>query len=207
MKFQKKTTWISLLILLSFGVGQAIAKPIEVTGLVPARELTDDSALKPGLLPIYIYKLFKSVDEMPKLDIKTTKEKVGEPILFLDHVFGKNDLIFDSGVLTSLGIQMNGFLKFSEPGKYTLKTKSNDGICVWVSDKRIVYLPGIQTDHYSNEVVLDIQKPGWYPLVVKYFNRIGTAAIAMYWKLPGETNFSVIPAEAYAHEPISKGSP
>jgi hypothetical protein len=185
MKFQKKTTWISLLILLSFGVGQAIAKPIEVTGLVPARELTDDSALKPGLLPIYIYKLFKSVDEMPKLDIKTTKEKVGEPILFLDHVFGKNDLIFDSGVLTSLGIQMNGFLKFSEPGKYTLKTKSNDGICVWVSDKRIVYLPGIQTDHYSNEVVLDIQKPGWYPLVVKYFNRIGTAAIAMYWKLPG----------------------
>jgi hypothetical protein len=173
-------------------VGQAIAKPIEVTGLVPARELTDDSALKPGLLPIYIYKLFKSVDEMPKLDIKTTKEKVGEPILFLDHVFGKNDLIFDSGVLTSLGIQMNGFLKFSEPGKYTLKTKSNDGICVWVSDKRIVYLPGIQTDHYSNEVVLDIQKPGWYPLVVKYFNRIGTAAIAMYWKLPGETNFSVI---------------
>jgi hypothetical protein len=207
MKFQKKTTWISLLILLSFGVGQAIAKPIEVTGLVPARELTDDSALKPGLLPIYIYKLFKSVDEMPKLDIKTTKEKVGEPILFLDHVFGKNDLIFDSGVLTSLGIQMNGFLKFSEPGKYTLKTKSNDGICVWVSDKRIVYLPGIQTDHYSNEVVLDIQKPGWYPLVVKYFNRIGTAAIAMYWKLPGGTNFSVIPAEAYAHEPISKGSP
>jgi hypothetical protein len=207
MKFQKKTTWISLLILLSFGVGQAIAKPVEVTGLVPARELTDDSALKPGLLPIYIYKLFKSVDEMPKLDIKTTKEKVGEPILFLDHVFGKNDLIFDSGVLTSLGIQMNGFLKFSEPGKYTLKTKSNDGICVWVSDKRIVYLPGIQTDHYSNEVVLDIQKPGWYPLVVKYFNRIGTAAIAMYWKLPGETNFSVIPAEAYAHEPISKGSP
>jgi hypothetical protein len=207
MKFQKKTTWISLLILLSLGVGQAIAKPVEVTGLVPARELTDDSALKPGLLPIYIYKLFKSVDEMPKLDIKTTKEKVGEPILFLDHVFGKNDLIFDSGVLTSLGIQMNGFLKFSEPGKYTLKTKSNDGICVWVSDKRIVYLPGIQTDHYSNEVVLDIQKPGWYPLVVKYFNRIGTAAIAMYWKLPGETNFSVIPAEAYAHEPISKGSP
>ena len=122
MKLQKKTKWISLLILLSLGMGQAIAKPVEVTGLVPARELTDDSALKPGLLPIYIYKLFKSVEEMPKLDIKTTKEKVGKPILFLDHSFGKNDLIFDSGVLQSLGIQMNGFIEIFQPGKYTLKS-------------------------------------------------------------------------------------
>lgn len=106
--------------------------------------------LKPGLLPIYIYKFFRSVDEMPKLDIKTTTEKMGNPILFLDHVFDKTDLIFDSGVSQGIGIQMNGFLKFSEPGKYTLKTKSNDGICVWVCDKRIVYHPGVHTDHFSN---------------------------------------------------------
>jgi hypothetical protein len=207
MKLQKKVIWISLLTLLSLGVGQAIAKPVEVTDIVPARELTDDSALKPGLLPIYIYKQFKSVEEMPKLDIKTTTEKVGKPILFLDHVFGKNDLIFDSGILQGLGIQMNGFLKFSKPGKYTLKAKSNDGITVWISDKRTVWQPGIQTEHFSNEVVVDIQKQGWYPLVIKYFNRLGTAAIAVYWKLPGETSFSIIPAEAYSHEPVSKGSP
>ena len=202
MKLQKMIKWISLMILLSAGMGQAIAKPVEVTGLAPEKEISDDSVLKPGLLPIYFYKLLKSVDEMPQLDIKTTKEKVGKPILFLDHVFGKNDLIFDSGVLKSLGIQLNGFLKFSKPGKYTLKTKSNDGITVWISDKRTVWQPGIQTDHFSNEVVVDIQKPGWYPLVIKYFNRIGTASIAMYWKLPGETDFSIIPAEAYSHEPI-----
>jgi hypothetical protein len=206
MKLQKKVKWISLMILLSAGMGQGLAQQGEITGLVPGRELSEDSVLKPGLLPIYIYKLFKSVDEMPKLDIKTTKEKVGKPILFLDHNFAKKDLIFDSGVSEGIGIQMNGFLKFSEPGKYTLKTKSNDGICVWICNKRIVYQPGVQTDHFSNEVVLDIQKPGWYPLMIKYFQRIGTASIAMYWKLPGKTNFSVIPAEVYSHEPVSKGS-
>ena len=156
---------------------------------------------------IYIYKLFKSADEMPKLDIKTTKEKVGKPILFLDHNFGKNDPIFDSGVSQGFGIQMNGFLKFSKPGKYTLKAKSNDGITVWISDKKTVWHPGVHTDHFSNEVVVDIQKPGWYPLMIKYFQRTGTATIAMYWKLPGETSFSVIPAEAYSHEPVSKVSP
>jgi len=205
MKFLNKIKWISLMLLLSAGIGLAIAKPVEVTGLVPGKELSDDSVLKPGLVPIYIYKLFKTVEEMPKLDIKTTKEKVGEPILFLDHTFGKKDPIFNSGITQGIGIQMNGFMKFSKPGKYTLKAKSNDGISVWICDKRIVWDSGVHTDHISNEVVLDIQKPGWYPLLIKYFNRTGTAAIAMYWKLPGETGFSVIPAEAYAHEPVSKG--
>lgn len=207
MKLQKKIIGISLLILLSGGMELAIAKPVEVTGLVPGKDLSDDSALKPGLVPIYIYKLFKTVEEMPKLDIKTTTEKVGKPILFLDHTFGKTDPVFDSGVTQGIGIQMNGFMKFSKSGKYTLKAKSNDGISVWICDKRIVWHSGVHTDRFSDEVVLDIQKPGWYPLTIKYFNRAGTAAIAMYWKLPGETNFSVIPAEAYSHEPISKGSP
>jgi hypothetical protein len=200
MKLQIKIIWISLAFLLSAGMGPAIAKPVEVTGLVPGKELSDDSALQPGLVPIYIYKLFKSTEEMPKLDIKTTKEKVGKPILFLDHTFGKNDMIFDSGVSQGIGIQMNGFLKFSKTGKYKLKAKSNDGITVWISDKRTVWQPGIQTEHFSNEVVVDIQKPGWYPLMIKYFQRIGTASIALYWKLPGETGFSVIPAEAYSHD-------
>jgi hypothetical protein len=69
-----------------------------------------------------------------------------------------------------------------------------------------VYDPGVHTDHFSNEVVLDIEKPGWYPLTIKYFQRVGTAAIAMYWNLPGKTDFSVIPAEAYSHAPASEGS-
>jgi hypothetical protein len=206
MKLLKKVKWISLMILLSAGIGQAIAQPVEVTGLVPERELSEDSVLKPGLLPIYIYKFFKSVEGMPELDIKTTTEKVGKPILFLNHHFGKKDLIFDSGVSQGIGIQMTGFLKFSKPGKYTLKTLSNDGITVWVCDKRIVWDSGVHTDHVSDEVVLDIQKPGWYPLKIKYFQKKASAAIVMYWKLPGETNFSVIPAEAYSHAPASEGS-
>ena len=206
MKLQKKFKWISLMILLSAGMGQAIAQEFEITGLAPERELSEDSLLKPGLLPIYIYKFFKSVDEMPKLDTNTTTEKVGKPILFLNHIFGKKELIFDSGVSQGIGIQMNGFLKFSVPGKYALKTKSNDGIRVWICGKRIVNHPSIHTDHFSNITELDIQKPGWYPLMIQYFQRVGTAAIEMHWKLPGKTGFSVIPAEAYSHAPASEGS-
>jgi hypothetical protein len=207
MKLEKKMIWISLLILLSAGMGLAMAKPVEVTGLVPAKELGDETSLKPGLLPIYIYKLFKSADQIPRLDIKTTKEKVGQPILVIDNNFGKNDPIFDSGVSQSLGIQMNGLLKFSKPGKYTLKAKSNDGITVLISGKKTVWHPGVHSDHFSNEVLVDIQKPGWYPLMIKYFQRTGTATIVLYWQLPGETSFSIIPADAYSHEPVSNVSP
>jgi len=32
------------------------------------------------------------------------------------------------------------------------------------------------------------------------------AAIELHWKLPGKADFSVIPAEAYAHEPASAGA-
>ncbi len=207
MKLRKKVKWISLMILLSAGTGLAFAQQAEVSGLVPEKALSDDSALKPGLLPIYIYKFFKSVEEMPTQDIKTTKEKVGNPILFLDHHFGKKDLVFDSGVSQGVGIQMNGYLKFSEPGKYAMKTLSNDGISVWICGKRIVWDGGVHTDHLSDETGLDIQKPGWYPLLIKYFQRKATAAISMYWKQPGKADFAVIPAEAYSHAPASAGSP
>jgi hypothetical protein len=42
--------------------------------------------------------------------------------------------------------------------------------------------------------------------MIKYFQRVGASAIAMYWKLPDKTNFYVIPAEAYSYKPVSKGS-
>jgi hypothetical protein len=54
MNLQKKIIWISLMILLSAGMGQAIAQQCEAFDLAPERELSEDSALKPGLLPNYI---------------------------------------------------------------------------------------------------------------------------------------------------------
>ncbi|MCX5880454.1 MAG: PA14 domain-containing protein [Deltaproteobacteria bacterium] len=204
MKFQKKIKLMILMILLSSGMGQAIAQ-VKVTDLVPARELTDDSVLEPGLLPIYIYKSFRHIDEMPFLNPKTTTEKVGKPILFLNHHFGEKDLIFDSGVRQGIGIQMNGFLKFSEAGIYGMRALSNDGIRVEICSDTILMDPRVHSDRFSRQAVLDIPKPGWYPIMIQYFQRVGTATIEMQWKLPGKTDFSVIPAEAYSHEPVSKG--
>jgi hypothetical protein len=213
MKLQKLILWISLITLLS-GVGQGTAaesephalQPVEISGLVPERELSDEKVLNPGLSAIYIYKFFRHIDQMPVLDPKMTAEKVGKPIPVLNHHFGEKDLIFDSGVSQGIGIQMNGFLKFSEAGKYGMKALSNDGIRVEICSKTILMDPNVHFDRFSPQAVLDIPKPGWYPVMIQYFQRKGAAAIEMHWKLPGKADFSIIPAEVYAHAPTSGGS-
>ena len=214
MKLQRMVQlalWMSLVTFLS-GAGLAIAaepephalQPVEISGLIPERELSDDKMLKPGLSAIYIPKFFRYIDQMPVQDPNLTAERIGNPILFLNHHFGDQDLVFDSGVSRGIGIQMNGFLKFSEAGKFGMKALSNDGIRIRICGKTILEDPNVHSDQFSPQVVLDISKPGWYPVMIQYFQRKGTAAIEMHWKLPGQADFSVIPAEAYAHVPISK---
>ena len=212
MKIQKLIPWISLMALLA-GAGPGITaepephaiQPAEIRGLIPERELSDDKALKPGLSAIYIYKLFRYIDQMPILDPKMTVEKVGT-IPVLNHRFAEKELIFDSGVSQGIGIQMNGFLKFSEAGKYGMMAFSNDGIRIEICGKTILTDPNVHSDRFSPQAALDILKPGWYPVMIQYYQRKGTAAIEMHWKLPGKADFSVIPAEAYAHEPTPDGA-
>ena len=214
MKLQQLLRWICLLTLLA-GAGQGMAaeseshtpQPVEIKGLIPEKELPDDKALKPGLSAIYIYKFFRHIDQMPLLDPKLTAEKAGNPIPVLNHRFGQGDLIFDSGVSRGIGIQMNGLLKFSEAGQYGMKALSNDGIRVQVCSKTILVDPDVHSEQFSPQAMLDIPEPGWYPIMIQYFQRKGTAAIEMHWKLPGKIDFSIIPAEAYAHVPVLKGSP
>lgn len=213
MKLRKSILWISLMTLLA-AVGQGIAEetkaialqPVEISGLVPERELSDDKVLKPGLSAIYIYNFFRYINQMTIQDPNTTTEKKGPPILFLNHHFGEQEMIFDSGVSRGIGIQMNGFLKFSESGEYGMMALSNDGIRVQICGKTILTDPNVHSDRFSPQAMLNIPKPGWYPIMIQFFQRKGTAAIELHWKLPGKSDFSVIPAEAYAHTPTSDGA-
>jgi hypothetical protein len=84
---------------------------------------------------------------------------------------------------------------------------SNDGIRVEICSKMILTDPDVHSDRLSPQVLIDIPKPGWYPILVQYFQRKGTAAIELQWKLPGKAEFSVIPAEAYAHIPKPESTP
>jgi hypothetical protein len=213
MKFRNVVLWICLATLPAGAIqgiaaepGSQALEPVSVSGFAPEREIADGKSLKPGLSAIYIYKFFRHIDEMPVQNPKSTKEKVGKPIPVLNHHFGEKDMIFDSGVSQGVGIQMNGFLKFAEAGKYVMMALSNDGIRVEICGKDILMDPKVHSDRLSPQAVLNIPNPGWYPVMIQYYQRKGTAAIELRWKPPGEADFSVIPADAYAHEPVSAGA-
>jgi hypothetical protein len=52
MKHQKKVKWISLMIPQTAGKGQWFSQQVETTRFAPEMELSDNSVLNPGLLPI-----------------------------------------------------------------------------------------------------------------------------------------------------------
>ncbi len=189
---------------LSMAAGSDNVQTTVISGLKPDLTLEQGASLKPGLIPLYIYKFVRHIVALPLLDPKTTQAKRGAPILVLNQRFDQNENIFDSGVSRGLGIQMYGFIKFAEVGKYELMAKSNDGIRVTICKKITVDDPKVHSDQFSNVSDVDITSPGWYPIMIQYFQHKGTACIEMHWKVPGSSQFTIIPAEAYAHRPDVK---
>ena len=155
---------------------------------------------EPGLAVRYYKGFFRYVKEMPQGKAAQRWGRRGNPIPMLNHQFGKGN-VFDSGLSQGVGVMMKGFIHFSNPGLYQFKAKSNDGVRIIINDQVVVSDEDVHSDRYSLPGVVDVKTPCWYPLVVKYFQRKGTAMIALYWKKPGESSFSIVPAEAYAHIP------
>ena len=168
------------------------------------RPTVDETLLQPGLAVWYFHK-FKSrhLKFLPDGDRVFTLGKPGKPIPYLDHAFGKNE-VFDSGTRKEIGMHMTGYLKIPAPGTYGFKAYANDGIRVFVNEQVVVDDPEWHPppgDRFSEPRSIELAEAGWYPMTVRYFQRRGTATLKLYWKKPGEADYGIIPAEAYAHVP------
>jgi hypothetical protein len=165
-------------------------------------QVVDEKALEPGLAVLYREKWFKDVDEMTDRESDLEDWRPGKPILYIDSQFGSGE-VFGSGLTRKVGVRMTGFLHLEKPGLWEFKAYSNDGIRVILNGQTVVNDPLLHYggDRFSSPRAATVNKAGWYPLLVKYFQKKGTAALTLYWKAPGAEDFSVIPAEAYAHLP------
>jgi hypothetical protein len=148
---------------------------------------------------IYFYDYFyRHLRFLPRGEVALQKGKPGRPIPELNHQFGREE-IFDSGTNRGIGMHITGLIHLPEPGDYAFQALSNDGIRIYINEAMIINDPGQHSDQLSNEALLENVKPGWYVIKVEYFQRKGTAAIALYWRKPGKKEYSPVPAEAYAH--------
>jgi len=156
--------------------------------------------LKQGLTVTYYLKFFKRnlsyINEMKTGEFESLK---GKPITHLDHQFGKTN-VFDSGTNRGVAMRMKGYLYFPESGTYNIQALSNDGIFVYISDTLAISDPKQHADRLSNITQIVLDKAGWLPVTVEYFQRKGTAAIRLLWQTPGSNTFVPIPASSYGHK-------
>ena len=173
--------------------------PQRFAGLLPTAPQPAAGALVPGLAIEYFHSyFFRHLDPLTNNKLAVKKGRPGKPVPFLNHQFLKNN-VFDSGTNRGIAMRMRGQLRFNETGEYTFRALCNDGLRVYISERMIINDPTQHSDRYTIQALVEITEIGWYPLMIEYFQRKGTAAIKLLWRQPGDDAFQPVPAEAFAH--------
>lgn len=160
----------------------------------------DTSGLKPGLAATYVRDFFDDVDEVGEFIDDWGRGKPGEPVARIDFDTKKGDAVLSSTASRGIGARLTGFLEFPEAGLYQLIVTSNDGVSVRVGDSEVFRDPRAHPHRTSAPIPLQVARPGWFPLLVQYFQKNGSAALVFEWIPPGGSK-QVIPDSAYAHQP------
>lgn len=177
-----------------------IAPPPPVIADVRAHEPPPRSKdLQAGLVPVFYHDFFyRHLRHIPREDDPFQHGRRGSPIAMLNHQFGREE-IFDSGASRGVAVRMTGLIRLARPGLYGFQALANDGIRITLAGRLMLEDPSQHGDRLTPEARVAVTEPGWFPLQIEYFQRKGTAAIALYWRPPGASALTAVPAEALAH--------
>jgi hypothetical protein len=157
------------------------------------------SSIQPGLDVVYYTKFFKRhLRFLPEGKSREYPLFKGKPITHLNHQFGKDE-VFDSGETRGIGMRMTGYLHLTETGIYEFQALSNDGIILRMSEQTVLSDPAQHSDKLSNIGRVTVETAGWYPIILEYFQRKGTAALKLFWKTPDSAEFFPVPEEVFGH--------
>lgn len=164
------------------------------TGLKPAEPQPTPQQLAPGLAVQYTYAIFNHVDEL-----KGRKFESGSPLPMLDHRMGAGSVL-TSKASDGVGALITGFIHFEKTGVYGFDVTSNDGVRVEIGGKLLHEDPGVHADDTSERIDVKIERAGWYPITVTYFEKRNTATLILRWIGPGEPGkLAPVPAKAFGH--------
>ncbi|MBL0713293.1 MAG: hypothetical protein JJV98_06290 [Desulfosarcina sp.] len=166
----------------------------------PALALTADN-LQPGLAVLYFPKTFvRHVDALPRGEDARAKGTPGPAVSNLNRRFGRGQ-VFNSGTNRGIGIEMSGYIRLAQPGRYQFQVNSNDGFRLFIDGREILKDPVWHSsgDRLTPAADLEVAAPAWYSLRIRYFQRKGTATFQFYWRPPGSTEFQPVPGQVLAH--------
>jgi hypothetical protein len=186
-------------VILALGVTAGATGAAAEHAIDPANPQPKAAALKPGLGVNYHFSLVRTIRQLRGY-AEPRKGDVGKPLPQLNYHTGYGKVL-TTDRNTGVGAKIHGFIKFDKPGVYQLKVHSNDGVQLYLSGKHIFEDPVVHSDEMSDPIPVRITTPGWYPLLIWYFQRKGTATLELYWQPPGSTESVLVPPSAFAHIP------
>lgn len=172
----------------------SLASADSFDGLAAADPQPAEADVAPGLAVTYYYANFRDV-----ADITSRGAGVeGDPIPQLD-LLTQHGKVLTSNRSMGVGAEIRGFINFPEPGAWTLRVKSNDGVKVTLGGVMIHEDPEVHSDSLSAPLELAIPSAGWYQFDIDYFQRKGTSALQVFWIPPGGGERVIVPDYAFAH--------
>jgi hypothetical protein len=183
-----------------------VAGSVRATAIAPVEPQPDEGALKPGLAVNYYYNDYREasgggnqIDAVFADVASEGKPDKGEPLPDLNYRRGEGQKVLTSKFPFFVGAHIQGFLRFAEPGLYTLTVISNDGVRFTLDDKMLHEDPDVHPDRESDPIEVSVARPGWVKLEIGYFQRKGSAALVLKWKGPKGGELAPVPAEFFAH--------
>jgi hypothetical protein len=164
-----------------------------VSGLKPAEPQPSPEQLAPGLAVQYTYAIVNNISEL-----KGRKFEPGPALTHLEWRMG-HGTVLTSKSREGVGAMITGFIQFDKAGTYGVDITSNDGVRVEIGGKLIHEDPGVHSDTSSDRIDVKIDKPGWYPISIVYFQKRYTATLVLRWAAPGEKNMVAIPPKVLAY--------
>lgn len=183
------------LVLAAMAAGAPPAAAEVVLGtLVAAQPQPSGKALHPGLRVSYAYAYFNHIDEM----LNWERTEPGAPVAQL------NAKASDKPVLTSqeqqgVGARLEGLLHLPEAGSWRFKVNSNDGVRIRLGGRLLYEDPFRHAARLSDELLVEVDRAGWYPLQVGYYQAKGDWTLELFWQPPDGDRLEHVPAEAFAH--------
>lgn len=176
----------------AFFLGNASAA--EFTGGQKVAPDPDPGSLNPGLAVSYFFRYFDHIDELDGL----SEGEPGEPLANLDHVAFEDGKVLTTDRPMGVGAHIRGLIRLDQPGEYTFKLQSNDGVKLSIGGLLMHTDPEIHAARWSPELTYEVVDPGWYDFTLDYYQRKGTSALRLQWIPPGGEE-EIVPPSAFAH--------
>ena len=163
-----------------------------------AQATSSSAERKPGLAVCYMYKFIRHVDEIATWQ-KHLECEPGTPLANLDF-YGGSAKVLTSKSEDGVMARITGFIHLDKPGAYKFAFESNDCVRLIIDGKTIDEDPGVHDDQFSDLGTMEVDKPGWYPVSVDFFERKITWTLRLVWRQPGvDGDLAPVPANAFTH--------